>query len=155
MLREIRVIAAICALLLVLAAQAAPPGQLPKGSIIAFMPDFEGGEYTNSADLQSWLDQLGWAICDGTRGTPDLRDRYLIGTVNPQDAGMPIGSWNHRHQFDELSKREQGRERHFATGTQQIQSYYPSGHRHRISAKTEFVSHLPPSQRILFIIKTH
>jgi len=32
----------------------------------------------------------GWVICDGTNGTPDLRDRFVIGagsTYNPDDVG--------------------------------------------------------------------
>ena len=24
----------------------------------------------------------GWAVCDGTKGTPDLRDRFVIGSGN-------------------------------------------------------------------------
>jgi len=30
----------------------------------------------------------GWALCDGNNGTPDLRDRFVIGaggTYNPDD----------------------------------------------------------------------
>lgn len=32
----------------------------------------------------------GWHLCDGTNGTPDLRDRFIIGagsTYNPYDTG--------------------------------------------------------------------
>lgn len=41
----------------------------------------------------------GWIICDGTNGTPDLRDRFVIGagtTYNPGDIG---GSIQHQHPF--------------------------------------------------------
>lgn len=41
----------------------------------------------------------GFALCDGTQGTPDLRDRFLVGagdTYNPDDTG---GSVNHNHTF--------------------------------------------------------
>lgn len=41
----------------------------------------------------------GWLLCDGTSGTPDLRDRFVIGagsTYNPDDSG---GGVNHTHTF--------------------------------------------------------
>lgn len=41
----------------------------------------------------------GWALCDGTQGTPDLRDRFVVGagtTYNPSDTG---GNVNHSHNF--------------------------------------------------------
>ena len=39
----------------------------------------------------------GWALCDGTNGTPDLRNRFIVGagdTYNPNDTG---GSLSHIH----------------------------------------------------------
>jgi len=41
----------------------------------------------------------GFALCDGTQGTPDLRDKFIIGagdTYNPNDTG---GSSVHTHTF--------------------------------------------------------
>lgn len=41
----------------------------------------------------------GWHLCDGTTGTPDLRDRFIVGagtTYNPGDAG---GANTHTHTF--------------------------------------------------------
>jgi len=41
----------------------------------------------------------GWALCDGTNGTPDLRDKFIPGagtTYNPADSA---GSVNHPHTF--------------------------------------------------------
>jgi len=40
----------------------------------------------------------GWTLCDGTNGTPDLRDKFSVGagtTYNPDDSG---GSVNHTHE---------------------------------------------------------
>ncbi len=40
-----------------------------------------------------------WKLCDGTKGTPDLRDQFVVGagsTYNPDDSG---GSVNHDHNF--------------------------------------------------------
>lgn len=41
----------------------------------------------------------GYLICDGTWGTPDLRDKFIVGagdTYNPSDSG---GSIQHTHDF--------------------------------------------------------
>jgi len=41
----------------------------------------------------------GWHLCDGTFGTPDLRDNFVIGagnTYNPDDTG---GAATHNHTF--------------------------------------------------------
>ena len=41
----------------------------------------------------------GWALCDGTRGTPDLRDKEIVGVglaYSPDDEG---GAAQHNHTF--------------------------------------------------------
>lgn len=41
----------------------------------------------------------GWALCDGTQGTPDLRDKEIVGagtTYSPDDEG---GNAQHPHPF--------------------------------------------------------
>lgn len=41
----------------------------------------------------------GWKSCDGTLGTPDLRDKFILGAgyiLTPCDSG---GSVNHTHTF--------------------------------------------------------
>jgi len=40
-----------------------------------------------------------WRLCDGTHGTPDLRDKFVVGsgdTYSPADTG---GNVNHNHAF--------------------------------------------------------
>lgn len=42
----------------------------------------------------------GWHLCDGNDGTPDLRDRFVVGAghnYNPGDAG---GAAEHTHPFE-------------------------------------------------------
>lgn len=50
---------------------------LPKGSIIIW----------TSKDIPN-----GWAICDGTNGTPDMRDKFIIGASNKRDINVIGGS---------------------------------------------------------------
>ena len=50
---------------------------LPRGSIIVW----------TSKDIPN-----GWAICDGTNGTPDMRDRFIIGASNRRDINVIGGT---------------------------------------------------------------
>lgn len=50
---------------------------LPKGSIIIW----------TAKDIPN-----GWAICDGTNGTPDMRDKFIIGASNRRDINVIGGT---------------------------------------------------------------
>jgi microcystin-dependent protein len=39
----------------------------------------------------------GWALCDGTNGTPDMRDRFVLGAGNSYILGNTGGSGSHSH----------------------------------------------------------
>ena len=41
----------------------------------------------------------GWLICDGTFGTPDLRDSFIKGASADQDPGGTGGASSHTHPF--------------------------------------------------------
>jgi len=41
----------------------------------------------------------GWALCDGTQGTPDLTDRFIVGAGNSYAVDDTGGSVNHNHTF--------------------------------------------------------
>lgn len=41
----------------------------------------------------------GWALCDGNNGTPDLRNRFVIGAGDTYAPGDSGGSINHTHEF--------------------------------------------------------
>lgn len=41
----------------------------------------------------------GFALCDGNNGTPDLRDRFLLGASGAIAPGTTGGAWNHVHTF--------------------------------------------------------
>ena len=35
---------------------------------------------------------VGWQLCDGSNGTPDLRNRFIMGTPDGQDPGQTGGT---------------------------------------------------------------
>lgn len=39
----------------------------------------------------------GWHLCDGTVGTPDLRDKFLVGAGSTYAVGATGGSLTHQH----------------------------------------------------------
>ncbi|WP_295879457.1 hypothetical protein [uncultured Thiohalocapsa sp.] len=134
------------------AATTPAPTTLPAGSIIAFVP--AGSGFTGSdAALRDWLAERGWAICDGTRGTPDLRGRMLLGTTDPLAVGQRLGSRDHDHRVRGESEAPVLRNRHTPTGHGPLKHLPDDQHRHRLDLATDRSQHLPPSTRVLFIMK--
>ena len=41
----------------------------------------------------------GWALCDGTNGTPDLREKFVRGSADAVDPGGTGGAATHVHDF--------------------------------------------------------
>jgi microcystin-dependent protein len=42
---------------------------------------------------------IGWVICDGTNGTPDLRNKFVVGAGSTYAVGATGGSTTHTHTF--------------------------------------------------------
>lgn len=127
-------------------------GAVPVGSIVAFAPAASGLGGTTE-ELRAWLDSRGWAICDGTRGTPDLRGRMLLGTTDAARVGERLGSQDHDHRVQGESSAPVLRNRHTRVGHAELKHLPDDQHRHRIDINSERAGHLPPSTRVLFIMK--
>jgi hypothetical protein len=125
---------------------------LPAGSILAFVPAASGYAGTG-ANLRDWLAERGWAICDGTRGTPDLRGQMLLGTTDPVTVGQRLGSRDHDHRVRGESDAPVMRNRHTPTGRGPLKHLPDDRHRHGLNVSTDRSEHLPPSTRVLFIMK--
>ena len=41
----------------------------------------------------------GWNLCDGSNGTPDMSDRFVVGAGDSYDPGDFAGSLTHEHPF--------------------------------------------------------
>jgi hypothetical protein len=120
---------------------------------MAFMPRM-GDDYGSMTELRTWLERQGWAICDGSGGTPDLRNRMLLGTVEAATAGQRLGAWDHRHRVQGETEAPVRRNRNTPTGRQQSIQIPDDQHRHRLDIQSDKADHLPPSMRVMFIIKT-
>ena len=128
------------------------PATLPPGSIIAFVPQASGFSGSTEA-LRDWLAERGWALCDGTRGTPDLRDRVLFGTTDAAAVGTRLGGFEHSHRVRGETGTAVLRNRHTQTGQGRPEHLADDQHRHSLDVATDSASHLPPSTRVLFIMK--
>lgn len=65
-----------------------PAANLPSGVIVMW-----------SGTLDAIPD--GWALCDGSNGTPDLRNRFVMGVGAAEYTGSTGGAHSHRHQTRE------------------------------------------------------
>lgn len=57
----------------------------------------------------------GWALCDGTNGTPDLRGKFIMGVAEDADKGDSFGTATHLH--TNSSTQAAGAHVHDVTGT--------------------------------------
>jgi hypothetical protein len=123
---------------------------IPPGGIIAFVPQASG---VSGDALRRWLAERGWAICDGSHGTPDLRDRMLIGTTDPLAVGRRLGSRDHDHRVRGETGTPVLRNRHTPTGRAELRHLPDDQHRHSVDLASDRTEHLPPSTQVLFIMK--
>lgn len=93
---------------------------------------------------------VGWGICDGTNGTPDLRDKFLVAagdTYNPDDTG---GSAEHNHDF---TGDGHNHELEFGT-TIQMTGYVSKAFTNaNITGTTDNESSLPPFLGLVYIME--
>lgn len=75
--------------------KATAPFGVPAGTIIAWSPRNDQQWKDNGA--VKFAVPEGWAVCDGSLGTPDLREKFIRGTALPDDVGKPGGSSTHAH----------------------------------------------------------
>ena len=50
----------------------------------------------------------GWSLCDGTGGTPDLRDKFIYGWTDGVDPGGTGGATTHTHTYSDLPEHTHG-----------------------------------------------
>jgi hypothetical protein len=110
-------------------------GALPRGTILPW--------YGQSVPV-------GWQVCDGTQGTPNLVDRYPFGTADVTAIGTTLGTDSHAHSLSGQTPAGGG------LGRSGRDNRYLSegGHTHDLRATpVSSSSNMPPSTRVRFIMK--
>ncbi|MCI0495917.1 hypothetical protein L0Z72_13010 [candidate division KSB1 bacterium] len=120
---------------------------LPKGTIIPFRGN------------QSEIDAEYWAICDGTKGTPNLKDRFILGGTFAQQ-GSRGGASNHIHNAStvpqgQVDKRKPLEFKHYDGSAKE---FPVERHDHLFKGKESPVTvikseHLPPYFQLVFLMK--
>jgi hypothetical protein len=110
----------------------------------------------------------GWALCDGTNSTPDLRDRFVRGAPNGQNPGATGGSTAHSHALNDHTHTFSDSQSTSASGNAVTPSFLggafasPHVHDHSVSgttgnptapAITDSVAHTPPFFKLAFLMK--
>ena len=80
-------------------------GVISKGFIAMFDGTFQNGY---PIDETTGLPDTHWHICDGTNGTPDLRDRFIVGSGSSYNVGDKGGEAKHTLTLQEAPSHVHG-----------------------------------------------
>lgn len=121
------------------------PFGVPKGTVVAWNPPPEALHKIGDVKADLMLPE-GWALCDGTRGTPNLTDKFILGSA-PLQVGETGGSDTHTHTTTaRIDSFEEGG-LHVSGGSQggywQIKAH----------ADTSATTVLPPYYRLVYIMR--
>ena len=92
----------------------------------------------------------GWVLCDGNNGTPDLRDRFLVGAGSTYAVGASGGNLTHTHSFTSDGHTHSlpaGADIQYGAGFNYISS--PE----TVTGNTDATNHLPPYYSLAFVMK--
>lgn len=94
----------------------------------------------------------GYVLCDGNNGTPNLKDKFIVGAGNTYAVASTGGAVSHSHTFNAGNHKHDissGKEISQVSGT-----LGPTTDNTEVSGTTDTESQLPPYYAIAFIMKT-
>jgi hypothetical protein len=131
------------------------PFGVPAGTVIAWAPP-PGSETQDASGAITIEPPMGWAICDGRSGTPNLVDRFIFGTIEARQIETVGGSKNHTHQAgthypEDISWPSTPYLRGAPASQGTADLFTGQGHTHTISTDDA----LPPFLKLLYIMKLY
>lgn len=90
----------------------------------------------------------GWALCDGTEGTPDLRNRFIYGTDQIDQIGKTGGETVHRHTVSVGNNTSSATTSNGLGGNVSLAK---PDHAH--TASSADAAHLPPLVKLVYLMK--
>jgi len=93
---------------------------------------------------------VGWHLCDGDAGTPDLQDRFVICAGNLYGPGNAGGSATHNHDFTATAHA------HYIAPGYAINGgndYGAETYSHNVTGTTDGPSAMPPYYALAYIVK--
>lgn len=98
----------------------------------------------------------GWALCDGTNATPDLRNRFIMACQPGENPGSTGGASSHHHTVD-IGAFSSGISSHYWRGATLGASDIPDwNHYHSVNpppTDTDSIDNIPPYYKLAFIMK--
>ena len=91
----------------------------------------------------------GWYLCNGANGTPNLRDRFIVGAGSSYAVGSTGGATTHAHTYSGRTSTPSNYQQY--DGNQGTMS--GMRHTHTYSGTTSSGSSLPPYYALCFIMK--
>lgn len=91
----------------------------------------------------------GFALCNGNNGTPDLRNRFIVGAGSTYTAGATGGATTHTHTYS--GKTDYGT--NYPSVYRGTETTANGAHDHTYSGTTSTGSSLPPYYALCFIMK--
>lgn len=124
------------------------PYGVPKGTVVAWHPmsDFVQGLQPGATEA-TIVPPDGWAVCDGTRGTPDLRGRFVRGGAGAWRPAIATGGSETHNHGGATKVNTAKRGAHGGAGSAYNQP--AEAHDHAIEAN----AHLPPYAELVYIMK--
>jgi len=93
----------------------------------------------------------GWVFCDGNNGTPDLRDKFIVGAGSTYAVGATGGTTTHGHAFTSNTHQHTlpigpavGAGAGFSSTSDLV----------AVTGTTDYKNHLPPYYALAWIMKT-
>ncbi|GGK80959.1 hypothetical protein EHS89_14640 [Amphritea balenae] len=120
---------------------------VPKGTVLAWRPT-EANLKTDNAGSSYLLAPQGWALCNGEEGTPDLRDRFILGGKAFDEVGVVGGAVSHTHTATSIKTKSTWQAR---PGVGSKYSQPKPEHTHAISVGKS--NNLPPFVKLAYIMK--
>lgn len=94
---------------------------------------------------------VGWFLCDGNNGTPDLRDKWVVGAGLTYAVDQTGGGLNHSHTFTSTTHKHP-----LSAGTDIAAGANYRNETDLVAATgtTDITSHVPPYHALAWIMKT-
>ena len=93
----------------------------------------------------------GWVLCDGNNGTPDLRDRFIVGAGDTYAVDEIGGDVDHRHDFE---GNGHSHTLYVGNAVQAGAGWSIETTNVKVGGTTQTGSSLPPFHALCFIMKT-
>lgn len=104
----------------------------------------------------------GYVLCDGNNGTPDLRDKFVVGAGSSYSVGDTGGADSHTHSVGTLATTAAGAHDHSpsavqaAVGSDSVVEGISTepDHTHSLSGSTTSADSRPPYYALCYIMRT-